>query len=437
MHDDSRDHDRANRTHPPSPDLSRDVDPRRFPCLATATAVALLAAATAVPLSAAAAQAGTGERSPAGDEAPDRVEIPETVDLPSGADSLLRVVDHAGPGTLELVLGPIELPAGLHHVRVPIQMAEWPFDGWLRGFSWEIRNAEGEVLSDAMLHHLNLIDPDHRQLFSPIARRLVAAGRETGSQTLPPLVGIPMKKGTRMLMVGMLANPTDESHERAYLHLKLPYVREDGALLPRLDVQPFYLDAMGPVGDKSFPVPPGRTVRTWEGTPAVDARILGVGGHLHDYGVELRLEDAATGDTLWRVRPETEDGHHVVSVPAKQVWWKGGVRLEAGHPYRIVAVYENPTDQPSAHGGMGVVAGVVHAPDGPWNAADPDDPAYLTDLWNTVTAPERASRHAGHGPSGHGAAAGTIQRAEGWPEAAGPRPGAASSEATGHSGRSH
>lgn len=336
-------------------------------------------------------------------------EIPTT-------DSLVRIVDRPEEDELEIVLGPVSLPSELPHMRTPIQLVEWPFDGWLHGFSWKIRDAEGNPLPDELLHHLNVIDPDRRQLFSPISRRLAAAGRETPSVGLPSLLGMPMVQGTRMLVVGMFANPTDRAYEEAYLHISLRYTRQEEAVLPRVDVYPFYLDVKGPVGDKSFPVPPGRTEVSWEGSPAVDARMVGVGGHLHDYAVELRLEDVTTGETLWRTEPvtKTEDGYQVVSVEPDHLWWKGGIKLDADHTYRATVVYDNPTDEPAPHGGMGVIAGVVHTSERDWPGFDRRDPAYLADLWNTVTAPERSMSVAGeghaHGPGNrHGAVPGTIR----------------------------
>ncbi|MFW6192034.1 MAG: hypothetical protein ACOC83_00995 [Gemmatimonadota bacterium] len=384
-----------------------------------ATALAVVVGSATIAVSAGAQEASVEHEHAAGAEMEAdrraRSAAPSIADfeVPT-TDSMLRVVDHPDEDELEIVLGPVSLPAGLPHVRTPIQMAEWPFDGWMHGFSWSVRDAEGNRLPDELLHHVNLIDPDRRQLFSPIARRLAAAGRETPSVSLPSLVGVPLSQGTRMLVVGMFANPTDQSYDEAYLHIDLDYTRQEVAVLPRLDVYPFYLDVMGPVGDRSFPVPPGRTEVSWEGSPAVDARMLGVGGHLHDYAVELRLEDVTTGETLWRTEPVTagEDGHRVVSVEPDHLWWKGGVKVEADHTYRATVVYENPTDEPAPHGGMGVIAGVVHTSEREWPGFDRQDPTYLADLWNTVTAPERslaAGEGHEHGAGGmHGAVPGSI-----------------------------
>lgn len=379
-------------------------------------AVRAAAALTAVLLLAPTPAAGQhgeqgGEESPAAGDA--AAASPGTsLELPIGSDSLLRVDARPEEGTVEVVMGPVELPAQLNHYRAPIQMMEWPVDGWLHGYSWSLRTAEGDTLPGSMLHHLGFIDPDRRQLFSPIAQRLVAAGNETKSPMLPRMIGVPMSDTTRLLVVGMFANPTDRSVEEAYLHVELRVSAREGSVLPRTSVRPFYLDVMGPVGSKSFPVPPGRTVRGWEGSPGVDARILGLGGHAHDYATRLQLVDLTTGDTIWRADPVVEEGHAVVNVPTDHVWKTGGVKIHADHRYRAEIVYENPTDEPAAHGGMGVIAGVVWAGGEEWPGFDRSNAAYEADLWNTLTAPRRSS--ASHAHAHDGSAQGEVRDTLQW-----------------------
>lgn len=367
------------------------------------TLAAALTAAVAVALTLASTAPATAQQTAGSSAEPDYpLPLPET-------DSLLEVRDHPDAGRMELVLGPVDLSANLPHLRIPIQTTRWPADGWLHGFSWQLRTAEGEALPDAMLHHLNVLEPGSRQLFSTTARRVVAAGRETPEQSLPTLLGYPFQQGDRILVVGMFANPTDRPREDVYLHIDLEYTPEEGSLLPRMTVYPFYIDVLGPLGEKSFEVPPGRTMKSWEGSPAVDARILGVGGHAHDFATELSLVDLTTGDTVWRAEPVTrEDGHRVVRVPTSKLWWTGGKTIRADHRYRATVVYENPTDEPGAHGGMGVIAGVVAADQEDWPPFDPRDPLYVADLWNTLTVVQRAHAHRGE-MGHHGSPPGTIR----------------------------
>ena len=115
-----------------------------------------------------------------------------------------------------------------------------------------------------LLHHVNFIDPDKRDVFSPIARRVIAAGRETSEKKLPALLGYPIEAGDRMIISSMFANPIGTDFAEAYLRVRIFYsLEEDGFMQPR-DVYPFYLDVMGPVGAKDFAVPPGKTVRAYE-----------------------------------------------------------------------------------------------------------------------------------------------------------------------------
>ena len=372
--------------------------PARRPALAGALLAPALAAVVGGALpSTARAQATTAARA---EDA--RPEIPHT------GTEYTRVELHEDENVVELVIGPVELPDGMPHLRLPIQMMRMPLDGWLRGYSWRITDEDGDPLPDALLHHVNFADPDHRQLFDPTARRVLAAGRETTEAMLPPVVGIPFQEGTRYMVSAMFANATGRDHPEAYLHVDLHYLEEDRGLIRPHDVYPFYLDVMGPVGTKDFAVPPGRTVKAWEGSPAIDARILGAGGHLHDFATRLRLVDLTTGEVLWSTRPNASDDGRVHSIPEGRFWWRGGIAIRSDHRYRVEVVYENPGDEPAPLGGMGVVAGVVMpAPDARWPAFDRSNPAYREDLMNHVTAPMRLTGHGhGHGSGGDGGASG-------------------------------
>lgn len=329
------------------------------------------------------------------------VDVSDVPGATAANPGLLEVVDRREDRVLQLRVGPFFLRGGMPHMRAPAQFMEVPFDGWIHGFSWRIVDRRGRELPDRFLHHVNLIDVDHREIFSPIARRIMAAGRETRAESLPDLLGVPVGQGDRWAVVAMLANPLAEDHPRAYLEVELTYSLPGDRLVDPRNVFPFYTDVMPPVGDKSFPVPPGRTVESWTGSPVVDARLLALGGHLHDYGKELRLEDAATGEVLWSTEPVTEGPHHVVEVPVSELWMKGGIKVEAGKDYRVVAVYQNPLDHPSPHAGMGVVAGAALADPDDFPALDREDPAYVRDLWNTLTAPVRRGSGGAHGGHEH------------------------------------
>lgn len=307
---------------------------------------------------------------------------------------LARVQKLAEERVLEVVIGPVKLPAGMPHLRLPIQMVTLPVVGWLHGFEWELRDASGHKLPDDLLHHVNLIDPDNRELFAPVPRRILAAGRETPRQVMPRLLGYPLEEGTRALIVSMFANPTETSFEEAYLHVRLFYSdRADGLFRPR-NVFPFYMDVMGPVGAKSFPLPPGRTVRSWEGSPAISGRIMAVGGHLHDLGRWIRLIDVTEGKVIYEAEPLLNEAGRVVAVPTGLMWWKGGIHISRDHVYRFEVEYENPSDSLAPDGGMGALGGVILATGSDeWPELDRFDAAYIQDLTNTLEEPFRSMAH--------------------------------------------
>lgn len=317
--------------------------------------------------------------------------------LPLHRNELVEVRTLADERTVEFVIGPVALEAGMEHLRLPIQMAEFPVDGWMHGFEMEMVDGAGEPIPSELLHHVNFIDPDKRELFFPIARRVMAAGRETSTERLPGVIGYPMADGDRMLISAMFANSLERDFDDAHLVVRFFYSTESDGLIQPRDIFPFYLDVMGPLGAKDFPLPPGRTVKAWEGKPAVDGRILGIGGHVHDYATRLALIDVTDGKTLWEVEPEGTPGGHITGVPSDRFLWSLGKKIHADHVYRIEVEYHNPLDEPAPDGGMGAIGGAVWVgKDVRWPEFDRTNEMYLGDLENTLTAPDRLHGH-GHG----------------------------------------
>ena len=318
-----------------------------------------------------------------------------TVDLPAAVRTLPRSLVstsvNSRAGYVDVKVGPINLPAGVAGLRTPIQLVNMPITGWIRGFEWNVEDEKGNVLPNSLLHHVNLIDPARRELFGPAPLRVVAAGNETRAFNLPALLGYPLEPKTQFMLVGMFANPTNQSHARAFLRLRIRY--SDTKWAPRLNIFPFYLDAMGLVGEKSFEVPPGLTRRSWEARPATDVRILGLGGHAHDYVRSLELTDVTTGSRLYSARLSLDTNGKLLGVPAQYVLWQGGIKLKKDHRYRITVEYDNPTSKTA--GGMGVIAGFALGKKA-WPTVNPADAEYIADIHNIISAPMIAGGSGGH-----------------------------------------
>lgn len=293
----------------------------------------------------------------------------------------IEIIDDADRKQLTIIMGPIDLPARSdHHMeQLPVQEGVIPFDLTIRGYRTEIVDKEGSPVPRVVLHHMNLLDPNRRELFLPIMLRVLAASHETPPVSLPGwLFGVPMRGGSNFLALMMLHNPTDTPYEGVSVHLIIEYERRQR--LPVYTITPFHLDAMYPVfGTKAFDLPPGRATKSWEASPVIRGLIVGLSGHLHAHATRLTLEDVTTGELLYDIRPDLDDDGQVVHIPMLKHRGKGvGALVVPEHIYRVTAEYYNPFDVTLEEGGMGAVAGAF-VPLESWPAANPDEPLYAAD----------------------------------------------------------
>ena len=290
----------------------------------------------------------------------------------------------------------IELPptdvAAMGMVRLPVYQTHIPLSGAIRKYHVEVLDSAGRELPKTLLHHFNLTDPDRRELFLPTALHVLAASKETPTATVPWLLfGMPFERGQRMITSAMLGNETAALYRGARVRLVLRYV-PSGRPWPLYRVYPWVMDVRFPLGrqpggSKAFDLQPGRTVHSWEASPAIRGTILGLGGHLHDYGVRLELTNVTTGEVMWHVEPVTDSLGRVLSVPLTRLyrWNRLGVRVVPEHRYRLTAVYQNPTGRVLRDGGMAAIAGVFVPDQGErWPAVDTQDSIYRQDLHDTL-----------------------------------------------------
>ncbi|MDF3053237.1 MAG: hypothetical protein K0S19_1342 [Geminicoccaceae bacterium] len=159
---------------------------------------------------------------------------------------VLGVVAMVGPtpsSEYVIDIGPISMPAKAGHgdLAQPSPLAlELPVDGWLRGLSFDLVDEKGRQLPREMLHHLNLIVPDKRELFSQIMLRIGAAGPETQPYALPWFLGYRVRPGDSLLVTAMLHNPTPQEHQAVRLRVRLQ-LSPSVPLLRPLAIRPVYL----------------------------------------------------------------------------------------------------------------------------------------------------------------------------------------------------
>jgi hypothetical protein len=292
---------------------------------------------------------------------------------------LLHVTADEALRELVLDIGPVDVPPhamAAHSDELVYQLAYIPFDLWTHGFRLTLTDAHGRPVPRRVLHHIDTARPAARDLFLPVAQRFVALGAETGNETLPAwLVGVRLHAGEPLLVSTMLHNPTHTGYRGVHVRLILPYTRAR----PLVEVAGFRVDVMFPTGPMEFDLAPGRTVRSWEGSPAVPARILGLSGHLHKYAEWIALEDVTTHRVLWRARPRLDREGNVAGVPVSFPRWGLGQVVIPSHRYRVTTSYFNPTSHVIPDGAMAKIGGVF-TPLAPLPPVEVGHPLYQQDL---------------------------------------------------------
>lgn len=309
-----------------------------------------------------------GERAAGGEHGHDAVPGHETA---HGVD--LTVERHADASRLTVRLGPLRLPAGADHHAVPqppARFLEVPLDGWLVAYEPRLVDGRGAPLPGRLLHHVGFWNTARSDLLCPNKEEHVfGAGGEMNEWVRLPGFGYPVSAGDRIRVTGMFHNPTDREYTGVHLEVEVAYREADAGSEPLQDVYPVWFDVQE-CGPSGYDLEPGRNVTRGTIEVPVPGRLLGVGGHLHDYGKELVLERMGGPERpteLARLAPERDEAGRILSMPVVPFLLRGGVRLEAGDRIRASARYENPTGTRLPDGAMGIVVGYFL----------PDDPASM------------------------------------------------------------
>lgn len=328
---------------------------------------------------------------------PDSLEVQVRVDPARD-----EVVVYAGPFHVEAIDPESHHETGGHsdHARSPLIEFDWPVDAYYRGFHISAVDASDNPYPSSLLHHLIGLNFERRQVVYPVLERLFGIGTETSDVVLPETLGVPVRKGSRLGFYASWHNDLGHDLERVYIRVALPYLPE----VPRLAVLPIYIDTNNQIGgSNAFDLPPGRTVKSYEFTMPIDGRMVAAGGHMHDYGVEVRLEDAQTDRVLLTIRPKKDQDGHLTGIQRKIFGaYSDELRLEAGRRYRVVGVYENTSGELLPMGAMAHISGIF-APDdfGDLPELDRTTDLYAKDV-SALPAPPDRMAHTAHRSGGGG-----------------------------------
>jgi len=223
--------------------------------------------------------------------------------------------------------------------------------------------------SGPMLHHFVLYDQQATDqtcinggVIDPTRgmRRIFASGNERTVDQGVPGYGVYFPSGHTFAIDHMLMNESNTS-QTVQIRANITYV--PGSTLKPLT--PVWLDETGPCGLSFYNIGAGVTHQTMNWTSNVTGALMGLGGHLHENGVDISATDTTTNTLLCNsvesqmqmVTPlgtTTTMVTHMSScfgTPSSPL-----AQIKAGDNIREVATYNTPAAQ---QGVMGIMIGYV------------------------------------------------------------------------------
>ena len=265
----------------------------------------------------------------------------------------------AAAHTVTLRVGPMDLPAHTSHVKMPQppdQVWQVPFDGWLLAYHPRLVDAAGNEVPGTVLHHTAFWNENRSDFLCPNKEEhIFGAGSEMTDWVEVPGYGYRVEKDDRIRIETMVYNPTATSYEKVYLEVLIPF-QDAAALPPRTNVYPAWMDVKS-CGNSSYDVPAGKSEKSGTVTVKYDGVLLGVGGHLHDYGRQVVLADLTRNQTVATLDANVDDQGRLEAVPVKLFVGEGGFKLSAGDVLKTSATYDNPTGNLLRDGAMGIAVG--------------------------------------------------------------------------------
>ena len=264
--------------------------------------------------------------------------------------------------TVTLRVGPMTLPANTSHMNMPQPpdlVWQIPFSGWLLAYHARMVDPAGNAVPGAVLHHTAFWNENRSDFLCPNKEEhIFGAGSEMTDWGEVPGYGYQVQKGDNIRIETMVYNPTAVSYDKVYLEVVIPFQEksESAGTAPRKNVYPAWMDVKV-CGSSGYDVKPGKSEEAGVVVVKYDGVLLGVGGHMHDYGREIVLQDVSRKDTVATLDMKLDSQGHLESVPVKLFLDQGGYKFDKNDVLKITATYDNPTGKLLPEGAMGIVVG--------------------------------------------------------------------------------
>ena len=285
---------------------------------------------------------------------------PAGMAMRQATNAKIELANDASAHMLTMRLGPLDLPAHqTHHeiAQAPNQYFTIPLDGWLTAYHPQLTDAAGRRLPNRLLHHVAFFNMARADFLCPQKpEHIFGAGGEMNDWPDQPGFGYLVHKGDRILVSAMFHNTSAMSYSQVFLEVQMDYQTVAAAATERKSIYPAWFDVKG-CGPSGYDLTPGRNVTSDQFTLAYSGKLIGVGGHLHDYGRSLVLEDVTRNLTIATLNARLNAQYQMVSIPIKLFTGSGGYPLKKGEVVKVTAIYNNPTGKPIPEGAMGIAVG--------------------------------------------------------------------------------
>lgn len=315
--------------------------------------VAMAVVAVAIVVMGSAAQQPAGEKSDphAGHGQHGQHKVAEGVEL--------AIRDNPGAQTITLRLGPFNLPANTDHMAMP-QAPDgiWTVqqDGWLVSYRPRLVDDAGKPVPGRLLHHVAFWNTGRSDFLCPNKEEhIFGAGGEMNEWPPLPGFGYRVAFGERIRIEAMFHNPTETSYPKVYLEVRVQYQKADTGT-PLQNVYPTWFDVME-CKDSGYDLKAGPSQAGGVFTLPQTGRLLGVGGHMHDYGKSLLLAAVSSDEAIAVLEADTDEQGRLLSIPIVTFTQRGGLPMKKGGKLRVTAYYDNRTGKLIPDGAMGIVVG--------------------------------------------------------------------------------
>jgi hypothetical protein len=263
--------------------------------------------------------------------------------------------------TLTLKLGPITFPDSSHFSLLD-RVFTSPEDHWLLSYEISMVDEAGNALPGNLLHHFNLINLKRRDFLCPdYMEYIYAVGSEGTPWPVVPGAAYKILKGDSIMIRTMLrsSNAPVPIH-RAFVVVRIKYAPVG---MPLKQVKTVWLSVQGCGVHPKYDLLPGVNVTSTDFKVPYAGKLLGVGGHMHEFGRSLQLQNITRQQEitsiLWTSKP-----NRIASPPIVFFLEQGGYKLEMDDVIRVTATYDNTTGKRLPDGAMGILMGYF-IPDGP------------------------------------------------------------------------